>query len=130
MAERTRREVVAAVKLWQRRLRLEHWEIEIDWDQEPPDDAIAAAWRSTHYELARLRFQSDWPTWSVRYLHQNVVHEMLHLAMRDVDSIADLIPTAGLRRDVDDVLIASYKHHSEGFVDHLARALVALAEVT
>lgn len=133
----TRAELERAVRAWQRLLGLEHWQIDVVWDasrfdNEDVDDNSAPVrqaftWRPRDYDFARLYLNPatchDWPA---RDAHAVIVHELLHLATREVEWILDLVE-GQLHRDVDELVHRTLRHVVEGFVDRIANRIVDLA---
>lgn len=131
----TRREITRCVEKWQRRLRLEAWEIVIDFDAGVEnEDALAEVDRSGDYLSAELRLSSSWPTWSstscrlsgAHTVHGNsldrlISHELLHLRMHDLD-VADQGVRPNLHRDVADLWEEQRSHDLERAIEELARA--------
>lgn len=105
-------------------MKLDHWHItlEDDWPGHL-DDSDAAAWRSESYNRAKLYF--DGPDDDMEHLRQNVVHELVHLILRDLDrvieSLKDHINPAAWHL-IDD----RFDHEREQAVEALAFAVAPL----
>lgn len=129
--ERTEEELERYVRTWQRRLGLDEWRIEINLDGDVPEHndekAEASAIRSQVFDDAEVRFHPDWRMWSPYKLETVVVHELLHLVIRDLELIVDDVDGL-LHRDVHDVIREGYRRHVEQAVDRLAHRLVRLVE--
>lgn len=135
----TEREIIDCVRLWQRRLLLEGWEIEVNLEDPPEsgDHALAECRRETDYLAAEIRFAVNWSEWTrdrcqlpahsanatPRSLDRMVVHELLHLATHDLYN-AGRVEVGLLTRDVDRLHEAELDHQLERHVEHLARILV------
>lgn len=130
----TRAELEAIVAWWRPRLGLQAWTVEVEWDPKRDDMDFdsgvrhASTWRSRDYDEARVYFHpTEHVDWDRRRSNQLAVHELLHLATREVEFILDL--TEGqLHRDVDELVNRSHRHAVEGAVDGLAYRLVDLVE--
>lgn len=138
----TRAEFEVVLRLWQRRLGLDHWEIELSWewgkrpddkpdvdgDEHPPPNCDASTYRARDYDTATVYLHPvDAETWSPRKAHATVVHELLHLVTRDVEFVLDQLDAVGLARDVDELLVRGHRHAVEGAIDRLAHRFVDLA---
>lgn len=130
----TRDELARIVAWWLPRLGLQAWTVEVEWDPHRDDIDFdsgarhAATWRSRDYDEARVYFHPTEHTgWDRRRANQLAVHELLHLATRDVEFILDLLDEQ-LHRDVDTIISRSHRHAVEGAVDRLAYRLVELVE--
>lgn len=130
----SKRELERIVRLWQTRLGLDAWDIRVDWDKPAREGCDATTWRSTDYDRAILYFDTPtWPTWAEKrgldFVHRIVVHELLHLLVRDLDELVDSL-NGQLHRDVFAVTENRYDHEIEGLVDRLSYRLVALSGTT
>lgn len=123
----TREDIASLVDVWQERLRLTHWEIRIDWENEPGEDELANVnW--SFYDVATLRFAATYPMWSRREANWTVVHELMHIVMRDlqegVESAERVLPASAYR-----LFDARFQHELEGVVDRTAALLIELGGV-
>lgn len=110
------------LRVWQKRLNLEHWDIVLDWSAH--SEGLAAIWRADDYDNATVRMGEDWEKRPRREINISIVHELLHVHMRDLDLIVTDKLDGFLHRDVESVLVDQFKHHREGTVDRLAKAIV------
>lgn len=118
------------VAYWQKTLKplgLEHWNLEVDVVEDPSPgatrDASAAVSCSTHYDTAWLEFREDWlPDAPDEEIDKVIIHELLHVAMRDFDHEADK-PEEFLGVVVGEVWQSGMKHAREALVEKLARTL-------
>lgn len=122
----TRRRIEQLVKTWQRRLKLDHWDVEVDWTKPPSEGAFATCWRFNQYDRANLYIDPGFGSWSESFAERTIVHELLHLIARDLDrAIADvesfLAPESYMALD------KRYEHEIEGVVDRLATILVEVS---
>lgn len=117
-------------RTWQRRLGLEGWDVTFEWDHPifGDDTAHAEIWRSNSYDTVRVRFNSDFTTWSRARANKHVVHELCHLMTRDLDQAVESAE-AIVSRDAYKLLESRYSHEVEGVVDRLAVRFVDLAGV-
>lgn len=124
--------VERVLREWQRRLKLDYWDIKLELDESEPqgrsweDHEHAAIWRSRDYFMATLRLHPNFrENWTVKELNINIVHELLHLLTREVENILDL--TDGqVHRDVQTVIDQTFSHSLEGAVDNLAHRFVEI----
>lgn len=124
-------ELVSIVRLWQSRLGLDTWDIKtqfkLDDDEDETETVLAQCWRARDYDQGRISFNSKlWPSWTPIEAHRTAVHELLHLVLRDVEFIGDLID-GHLHRDVDQLVQRSHRHHVEQAVERLSCRFVDLA---
>lgn len=122
----TRAVIERLVRRWVPRLGLERWRIEFCWDEPcDPEKERAKVVRSCFYDRATLYFASDFGSWSLESAEQTVVHELLHLCLRDVDEVlSDL--DGQLQRDAAEMVDRRYRQAMESFVDRLSCRLVDL----
>lgn len=130
----TRNQLEAIVAEWIPRLGLERWEIKIAWegweDEAEHRDAHAFVWRARDYDQARLYLNpTDSKKWSLVEAHVIIVHELLHLATREVEFVLDMVD-GYLHRDVDQAVARAHRHAVEGVVDRLAYRLVELVGIS
>lgn len=122
------RQVAALVADWTPRLGLSDWRI---IHEVTAIDATARAWISDNYPNVHLQFAPLPGERSAGWfkpesaLEESVVHELVHVMMREVDtSFADaieILPKKLRRRAFND-----YDNHRENFVERLSRAFVAV----
>lgn len=122
----TSTDIVGLVRAWAPRLGLSHWEIDVTWDETLTDDVANVVVESS-YDGARITLRADLVEHpDAEYVEATVVHELLHVVMRDLDAtlppVLDLLP-----RGAASLARARYEHESEGIVDRLATVLVRLA---
>lgn len=121
----TDKKVEALVAVWKERLRLNEWRIGIEFSSSSDEDCYAEAKPSKHYDAADLTFYRKRMNELDEYeVEVTVVHELLHLAHRDVEHIVDLLDDV-LVADVAQIFGDAMKHVSEAFIDRQARVLVA-----
>ena len=113
----TKPQLERILRTWQRRLKLEHWDIKIDWNNPADDGAIADNERMNKYDDSIIRLSRTWPSWDSTYAAATIVHELLHCHDRDLQEAMKAL-------DGDKTWSA---HELEGFVDRLAVILVGLA---
>jgi hypothetical protein len=121
----TRSAVERAVRVWQRRLGLDGWDVEVEWDEPSEDGSDASTWRSASYDRATMKFAEGWPKWSREFTNRVVVHELLHLVSRDLDEVVNDLE-GQLHRDAFTLVDRRYLHEIEGLVDRLAYRLVEI----
>lgn len=130
----TRRQVDVALRLWQHRLALDAWRIELvidgeRWDANDRGDCDASVWRSNDYDVARVYLNpSTWQSWADAELHEHLVHELLHLTLRDLEHVLDHVEPL-LHADAHRIASEAHRHVLEQAVDRLARQFVELAGI-
>lgn len=137
----TEQQVRDTIALWQQRLGLNHWAIvvKIDTPQLDGKTCLATVERSTFYDNATITVhpavigESTLPTGvdtdaingdAEHYYEGALVHELLHVLLRDVLEAGDLIRDQ-LSRPAIDVWDGAWRRAEEATVDRLAAALVA-----
>jgi hypothetical protein len=127
-----RDELERILTVWQQRLRLDHWDIRIDWTVEPDDGHVAQIKAWDVYDYATVRFNQTpdkgISAWSRLVANRNVAHELLHLVMRDVDYVCETGELV-LAASVWKVFEANFDNTMEQAVDRLASVLVDLGGV-
>lgn len=121
----TRARLERTVRVWQRRLGLERWDVEINWDEACDEDANAATWRSSFYDRATIRWAEEWREWSPRKANEYAVHELLHLHLRDVDVVIGALE-GQLHRDSYSLVDGRYEHEVEGLIERLTYRLIEI----
>ena len=122
----TRPQIDKLVAKWQRRLKLDHWDIKVDWSKPAKDESFATTWRMNSYDRAEIYFDPAFTTWDAVFTEKTIVHELLHLVTRDLDRVlgdVDGMIHPEAFRAVD----KRYEHEIEGVVDRLAAILVEVA---
>jgi hypothetical protein len=134
----TEEDIAECVELWQQRLHLTEWEIQIDFDSHCEESAAMDISKTWDYNIARLRLGPNWREWSQdnctlddddaivhRSLDRLVVHELLHLLFREMDfATTQRMLEDHLHRDVEAVADKAYEHAQENVIECLARVLV------
>lgn len=121
----TRAYVERCVRVWQERLGLQAWDVSVTWDVPPSEDSNATTRYRHDYDRADISFEEAFGSWSREFLNRIVVHELLHLHLRDVDRVVDDLDGL-LHRDVFSQVDKRYWHESEGLVDRLSYRLVEI----
>lgn len=111
------------VRVWQRRLGLESWDVKVNLHEPCHEDADATTWRSNQYERAEIRFDRDWGKWDLAFANRIVVHELVHLLARDVDEVMKP-PLEHLDSRLAKTLEKIQDREMEGLVDRLAYRFV------
>jgi hypothetical protein len=119
------------VRTWQKRLMLEHFDIELDLQNEPEvEEALAAVTPSELYDMAVVQFRGDWQTHDLYQLNRIVVHELLHIMFRDYGmAVRSVSVTGSLSSDVRMLWHDRCHDAEEGLIDRLAQRLVDLGGV-
>lgn len=124
MARHNKSEFKRVFNAWLKILRLTHWEIYFQWDDDPENDlALASVQVESDYDIAHVRLADGWRDWDTHTLNRVIVHELLHLHFRDYDDVLDtaIAPSAYDSRE----LLRKMAHHElEGLIDRLAHCFV------
>lgn len=120
----TRRQLEARIRQWQSRLGLAPWEIVVEHADEPTD-AWATTKSSPQYRRSTLTFDPALREAGAPKADLIIVHELLHVLMRDVDESFEAV-AGQLHPQAVDLAAKRYYHAVEGFVDALAGAIIAL----
>ena len=122
----TRQQAERTLELWRRRL-IPEWSVHIDWDKPPEDDeAYADIWRPDSYHRAHVRIGKPFlDELDDETQVQTLLHELLHLLLRDLARIPDSL-IGIVSRDVYTIVQSQWDHHEESVVDRLAWSLVGL----
>lgn len=128
----TREQVEDKLTLWQQRLDLLHWDIRLAFDVRPEEeDALVEIVCSEFYDRATIRFSATWSAWKVdqpigevgHNLDELLLHELVHVYMRDIDHQAMDDLDGILGREAHAVWTDAYHRKREALADRVARAL-------
>lgn len=126
MSKPTKRWAEARLRVWIDRLGLGHWDIVLDWETPSDEGTYAQCWRASDYDRATIHVCPEWASYSREFLEPILVHELLHVSLRDVSRANDFALKAVEDNTVaNNIAVAAWKRAEEGVVDRLARALVA-----
>lgn len=121
----TTAQLVKRVTFWQKKLGLDHWDIEVEVVESPHASgnsnlATAACWSSDTYDNAKIEIREDYAEWELEDLDQTIIHELMHIVTRDIDRTARL-----LREEIGasawNLYSAVWDREIEGLVDRLAK---------
>lgn len=127
----TRPQLEKRVKHWQDTLSVlgvGHFRIEsINVNDESPSgstNANASVWTSSHYDSVHFWFSTSvlHPD-QAHLVDETIVHEWLHVAMRDYDEVLDIVESWMPPHTYSD-FESTLQHEREGLVDRLARQIV------
>lgn len=122
----TKKWVEARLREWVTRLGLDHWAITLDWDTPSDDGTYAQCWRSNDYDKATVYVCPGWREMERPALEATIVHELLHLAVRDMSRAHDfLLEAVEDNPAAHNIAVAAWKRSEEGCVDRMANALAA-----
>ena len=125
----TEKQLEKVVRLWQKRLGLQDWDISLSFVPLPfcrcEDDADATTWRQNSYDRAVIFPNADWKSKSDDALNRLMVHELLHLVTRDLDRVVASVEEQ-LHADAWRAVNTRYDHEIEGVVERLANRFVDL----
>ena len=120
----TRKQIEATVSEWQTRLGLDGWKITVQY-ADMPGEEWAKIEPFSSYDQAALTISVGYPNWTPAVANVTIVHELLHLLVRDIDAVVEdarsqLHPQASVQVE------KRYEHEVEGFVDRLAARIVEI----
>lgn len=111
------------LRVWCDRLPLDSWDVSMDWDAAPDSGSRACVWLPTDYHRARIGVTSEFGSWSDLEANQTMVHELMHVLLRDLSTVAE--HSAGLLGGQAEALsYKQWRHAEEGLVEAMAFALV------
>lgn len=119
----TREQIEALFRSWAPRLRLGHWTITFDWTKPSPKGTWAAVTFEDSYDVAIVRVGAEHDTWDPTVGEQVVVHELMHLVMRDAQRAVELTHKL-LEPQARRLARVQFDHELEGVVDRMATVLV------
>lgn len=124
----TGKQLKARVMFWREILRLENWDMMIEvvteFEEEPA--ARAKCLNEDDYDDTTLTFHQDWLNSATPEERDTViVHELLHVMMRDFDDSIERIDNQ-LAKPVADLWHDSVRHERENLVDRLSKVIVHL----
>ena len=117
------------VKFWQHALALDHWRFNVKIVNSKPmghEGAGAAVDFDDHYDYATIEFlRQQVDDLSPEDCDRLIVHELLHVHMRDYDAAVEYVSDQ-LDDAAYDVWKEALNHAQEGFIERIAFALVTL----
>lgn len=112
------------LRVWQRRLWLEQWDVTILWDEPCPANSSAEITPNPYRRSANLQLNPAWKSWSIERANVLACHELLHCAHRGIDNVLEVQIDGQMHRDAHTVAMESYTLEMERFIDDQARILV------
>ena len=118
------------VAYWQKALAplgVGHWKITVDIVDEPEGrrGSDAGVFIPSHYDHADMQVRrAHVEDCTQEELDCTIVHELVHLAMRDLRSVVDSA-SCRLSPSAEAMFDENFDHEMEGITDRVARALVA-----
>lgn len=130
----TEKQLTRRVEWWQKRLEnlgIGHWPIEVRLVEGEPhgqSNSSAAVFVPDNYDFGIIEFKSDkinGPDITPRGVDYTIVHELLHLVMRDLAKAAER-PSEWMDDMAADLYEMMLHHEFEGVVDRFAHLIVDL----
>ncbi len=123
----TRARLGRLLRRWQKVLKLEHWQLDLDFDNPTEEGHDSEAWYSQDYDKATIRFSVEWPTWADRFAAETIAHELMHIQLRGINVAVDSLEGL-IGKDSQAAFDKRWNHELEGLCDRVAICLVDLAE--
>lgn len=120
----TKRQIEGLVETWKGHLGLDGWKIAVEFAT-VPDTSYAEINGERSYDAAKLTISPAYGEWTENFAEQTIVHELLHLLVRDIDNVVE-DARSQLHPQASAQIEKRYDHEVEGFVDRLAIRIVAL----
>lgn len=120
----TRKDTERLLERWRQRL-VPEWHVEIDWDEQADEGNDGQVWRPTDYFRATILVGENWSKMTDAEQEQTVLHELLHLLLRDLRETFKRFD-GQVHRDTYNALDETWMHGEEGLVDRLAWSLTGL----
>lgn len=134
----TATDVQTWLEAWRLRLCPE-WRVHLEFPLEADGDKRAQVQRADHYHTAVVRlfprWEAGWPEGSppgspaVYEVEVALVHELLHVCLRDADFVMGQARDEWLSFENGKWLELAWEHAEEAFVERLARTFVDVASV-
>ena len=119
-------QIEEAIKVWQKRLRLQDWTFKVNWDLVPDDeDALASVCQVAGRKTANLRFSTACLEGSADEVSQTIAHELIHMIVEPLRDVVDLALT-GASSERYSLISQSMLNATELATDQLATAFAAL----
>lgn len=123
------------IEFWQKRLEplgLGHWRIDaVHVVDDVPNNgyrAAACVRPSVHYDYCEFWFGHEYlDNCNPRDLDITIIHEWLHVAMRNFDSAAESVEDV-LASNVEEIWSERVRHERENLIDRLSRQIYVLWE--
>jgi hypothetical protein len=87
----TKEQIQKAVDEWQKRLRLQHWTIAINWDKATDNTVAAMIDPIKGRYWANMYFCDDWDTIEPERMNNFIAHELVHLHLNEIYNKANEI---------------------------------------
>lgn len=117
-------ELADQVKIWQERLEqlgIKHWRVKVEWGGLDEND-LAEVKANDFYDSATIHFdKKSFTKGTKKSRDETIVHELLHVAWRDLDAATQAIPDFWNHSD-------RVRHEKEGLIERLARLIVTIYE--
>jgi hypothetical protein len=129
----SRRELERRLRVWQSRLKLDHWQIRLNLDEPvQTEGSTAEIGKTWDYDRAEIRLARGWRSWNVgqpidetgETVDGALVHELLHIHLRELHWTHHKLMDGHLHRDAAALSDDAYNHAEEGLIDRLSRVLV------
>jgi hypothetical protein len=118
----THEQIEEAIKVWQKRLRLQDWTFKVNWDLVPDDeDALASVCQAAGRKIANLRFSTACLEGSADEVSQTIAHELIHMIVEPLRDVVDLALT-GVSSERHSLISQSMLNATELATDQLATA--------
>jgi hypothetical protein len=116
------------VKEWAGRLALGHYEISVEWDEEPDnEDAYASVEVSELYDQATIRFRKDFPEHDIFLKNRIVAHELIHILFHRYGMAVRSIGVTGcLSADARALWHDRCHDEEEATIDRIANRMVEI----
>lgn len=120
----TEKELKRVLKVWCKRLKLEHWQFRFNLGEDPPgsgDEADISM--CENYDAATIRLRSGWEDWDVDTLNEVIAHELVHCLLKDFQYAA-LIGRGGFTADAADMYAHRITHEVEHTTDTITMIML------
>lgn len=126
----TDKQLLKLIEKWQKRLGLERWRINVDFDSPVSDSDNMQISRSKTYDDATITLNPEWRTWGSLKIEQLVIHELLHLVHRDIDYVMYELVDGQVSPASYEVIRKAYEFADEKAIDRMAHILITMEVIS
>lgn len=123
----TQEEIIGLVKEWQRRLKLDHWTLEIELDADLPEGISASITPLDARYCALLKLPKQATEYDNEELETCVIHELLHLHLYHIHKTVERL-CQWHSREFQDIIYTEVVNEVELATDAISTAIYGVAK--
>lgn len=119
----TREDIETILREWQKRLKLSHWIITINWDEPTDEDNEAEYAAEDWYNQCSIKISKEWEQWERRHANVVLAHELVHLHLHEMHVAVNALEPK-FKKDVWEMWFGRFHAGQERAVETLAQTFV------